>query len=520
MKHLRTTILVAVLLMSTMCNTKPVVLGVTSDGEDDVSTSPDEDSIASRYAPSPRGNTVDSESESIYLDRLPRDLQAIIFEKVGMRTLRSISNIDYKHRRIINDFVEAAEKRIQHSKGNYEPFFDDPGSIMVQLIAAYGKKEVKHALMAQLYEQDLETIQRWLKYAPRNLFLDGQGQFNQKIINVMKDAVVEDYRNLRWFLERFCTCKRDYNACWLQFLGIIKVAINEDYKVLKYINPIICAQDYPHIMRTAERISLKAPQYVHRLYLSTEAYSERMATFLYYWGSKDRCEDWEAYYETAMRVVQHDPSLIYHVSTKNWHRYYSVAREAVRQDGEVLRYVKLLAADPDACEAYYNLANEMVQSRPIAFQYVKLSYGSRGACKAYYDLASKMVQLFPWTIKYVKTRNWETYYDLAMEAVTQDNRVLRYVEVSERHWRRYYDIVRYTVRQDPKAIKYVSTSNQNAYFDAACMALEKNHRVFNDINKNVLTNRQYRYICKAYDEACAWENSLRRRRRRRHKSRR
>ena len=308
--------------------------------------------------------------------------------------------------------------------------------------------------------------------------------FEDLYLDVVRVAVTQDPKALKYIFSKINT-RALYNREGISdpLLNIIKGAINEDYRALQYVDPIICAQDYPHIMRTAERISLRAPQYVHPS-SSTEAYSERMATFLCYWGSKDRCEDWEAYYETAMRAVQHDPSLIYYVSTKNWHRYYSVARVAVRQDGEALRYVKLLAADPDACEAYYNLANEMVQSRPIAFQYVKLSYGSRGACKAYYDLASKMVQLFPWTIKYIKTRNWETYYELAIEAV----------------------------RQDPRAIKYVSTSNQNDYFDAACMALEKNHRVFNDINKNVLTNRQYRYICKAYDEACAWENSLRRRR--------
>ena len=43
MKHLHTTILVAVLLMSTMCNTKPVVLGVTPRGERGHSTNASDD---------------------------------------------------------------------------------------------------------------------------------------------------------------------------------------------------------------------------------------------------------------------------------------------------------------------------------------------------------------------------------------------------------------------------------------------------------------------------------------------
>ena len=93
MKHLRTTILVAVLLMSTACTTKPVVLGVTSDEEDDVSTShmgysdadpmlfSDSDSSVitalnetpserhasvSRHSRRARRYPVDSEPESIY----------------------------------------------------------------------------------------------------------------------------------------------------------------------------------------------------------------------------------------------------------------------------------------------------------------------------------------------------------------------------------------------------------------------------------------------------------------------
>ena len=522
MKHLRTTILVAVLLMSTMCTTKSVVLGVTSDGEDDVSTSPDEDSIASSYAPSPRGNTVDSESESIYLDRLPRDLQAIIFEKVGVGTLRSISNIDDKHRRIINDFVEAAAERIQNSRGNYEPFFDDPGSIMVQLIAAYGKKEVKHILMAQLYKQDLETIQRWLKYAPRNLFLDGQGQFNQKIINVMKDAVEEDYRNLRWFLERFCTCKRDYNACRLQFTEIIKKAIENNHRALQYVDPNVCGQDYPLIMRLAEQQSLRAPMYVHEN-LGGQDYIDIMAQFLRVcsitiFRNRDRqlCED---YYDSAAHLVRIAPRLIRYVSIFNLNEYYHAAKIAVEADPKAIKYVELISGYPESCRSYCEAACIALERDYSVFNDVNknvLTHRQRKRlcttyCKAAEKALKKDFRCFEYINKNVLTEGQyrdicKAYCKGACIALKKDFRCFEYINkdvLTEEQYRdickAYYKAAEKALKKDFRCFEYINkdvlTYRQrkrlyDTYYEAAKKALEKNYRVFNDINKNVLTYRQ------------------------------
>ena len=507
MKYLYTAIIVAVLHMSTACNTKPVVLGVTSDGEDDVSTSPDEDSIASRYAPSPRGNTVDSESESIYLDRLPRDLQAIIFEKVGMRTLRSISNIDYKHRRIINDFVEAAEKRIQHSKGNYEPFFDDPGSIMVQLIAAYGKKEVKHALMAQLYEQDLETIQRWLKYAPRNLFLDGQGQFNQKIINVMKDAVVEDYRNLRWFLERFCTCKRDYNACWLQFTEIINKAIENNHRALQYVDPNICGQDYRSIITIAINKSLRAPMYVHEN-LGGQAYIDCMAQFLRVYRitifhnlDRQLCKE---YYESAAHMVRIAPRLIRYVSIFNLNEYYHAAKIAVEADPKAIKYVNLISGYPESCRSYCEAACIALERDYSVFNDIYLRLLTprqrKRLCTTYYKAAEKALKkdfrCFEYINKNVLTyiqreRLYDTYYKAAEKALKKDFRCFEYINE---------DVLTYIQRE----------RLYDTYYGAAKKAIEKNFRCFEYINEDVLTYSQRKRLRKKHTQ---YRHSSRKRRR-------
>ena len=585
MKHLRTTILVAVLLMSTMCTTKSVVLGVTPRGErghstnasDDEHTYSDNepsivfetspsrrDSIASRYAPSPRGNTVDSDYSSRsdssdssfhskyrnkykatqrYDSRIPTDnripvthrdpdtptnrpryemeykgpslLHAdeaseaerrtprtrnlfeifisprhtiedpmgyprrnVLYPMVGPRTRRSLSDVSDELKRDVELEEKCAKRLIERmtQKGCYERLFDkDPDGFVVQWIAENATREVKHNVTCQLYRQPRETVQAWLKKAPRELFLDRQGQFNQKIINVMKDAVEEDYKNLRWFLERFCTCERDYNACWLQFTEIINKAIENNHRALQYVDPKICGQDYPRIMRLAEHQSLRAPMYVHEN-LDGQDYIDIMAQFLRVcsitiFRNRDRqlCEE---YYDSAAHLVRITPRLIRYVSIFNLNEYYHAAKIAVEADPKAIKYVNLISGYPESCRSYCEAACIALERDYSVFNDIYLRL------------------LTPRQRKRLCT----TYYKAAEKALKKDFRCFEYINkdvLTEGQRERLYD----------------------TYYEAAKKALEKNYRVFNDINKNVLTYRQRKRL---REKRTQYRHSSRKR----HKSRR
>ena len=449
----------------------------------------------------------------------------VLYPMAGPRTRRSLSNVSDELRRDVELEEKCAELLIERmtQKGCYERLFDkDPDGFVVQWIAENETREVKHNVTCQLYRQPRETVQAWLKKAPRNLFLDGQGQFTQKFIDVMKDAVEEDYRNLRWFLERFCTCKRDYNACRLQFTEIIKKAIENNHRALQYVDPNVCGQDYPLIMRLAEQQSLRAPMYVHEN-LGGQDYIDIMAQFfsvhrITIFRSRDRqlCED---YYDSAAHLVRIAPRLIRYVSIFNLNEYYHAAKIAVEADPKAIKYVELISGYPESCRSYCEAACIALERDYSVFNDVNknvLTHRQRKRlcttyCKAAEKALKKDFRCFEYINKNVLTEGQyrdicKAYCKGACIALKKDFRCFEYINkdvLTEEQYRdickAYYKAAEKALKKDFRCFEYINkdvlTYRQrkrlyDTYYEAAKKALEKNYRVFNDINKNVLTYRQ------------------------------
>ena len=424
-----------------------------------------------------------------YLDWLPKELEDIILEKVGMRTLRSISNIDDKHRRIINDFIKAAVKSTHNSRGKYETFVDDPGSIMVQLIAAYGKKEVKHALMAHIYEQDLETVERWLKYAPRNLFLYGHRDKNKRQVSPICLAS-----------EFSLTTKKVRNSTGIDSLPFTDEQLWSD----------------PAFALDAVRLNPLMLTFVRRQE-SIDDYYEIACKALkgIPWLFSEVKAEWlteEQYCNTVSEMVGHTPSLLENVDIKKLSRsrqeLLAITRKAIRKDPSLLFHAQDVLT---ALGCYYDMALDAVRHRPRAADHqdiFTLRYvASRGPLTRdqYYKIAYEAVRREPLALRDVDSEMLfeEQYYRIAYEAVRQDIRALQYVHPKLdrrdysarmatflRYWgtrsdhrdlENYYKTAMILVQNSPYLIHEVSTKDLACYYSVAMKAVERNYSLFKDI---------------------------------------